>query len=54
MTSYSFADDSELKHWTDPRTKVPVKENVIQGVGVVHSPNNRDIVWLQERSTRPK
>ncbi len=54
-TSYSFADGhSELKHWTDPRTKVPVKKNVIQSLRVVPSPNNRDIVWLQERATRRK
>jgi prepilin-type N-terminal cleavage/methylation domain-containing protein len=54
-TSYSLADGhSEMKRWTDPRTKVPVWKNAIQKIGVVRSPNNRDIVWLQERATRPK
>ena len=54
-TSYSFADGhSEMKHWTDPRTKVPVLKNVLRPLAVLRSPNNRDIVWLQERATRAK
>jgi prepilin-type N-terminal cleavage/methylation domain-containing protein/prepilin-type processing-associated H-X9-DG protein len=54
-TSYSFADGhSEMKHWTDPRTIVPVKKNVIWDPGFVESPNNRDIMWLQERATQRK
>jgi prepilin-type N-terminal cleavage/methylation domain-containing protein/prepilin-type processing-associated H-X9-DG protein len=56
-TSYSFADGhSERKHWTDPRTKVPLLRNAIWPiVGVmVPSPTNRDIMWLQERATRAK
>ena len=51
--SYVFADGhSEFKHWVDPRTTPPVKP----GVGYpdrFNSPDNRDIVWLQERATRP-
>ena len=54
-TSYSFADGhSEMKHWVDPRTRVPVLKNVLRPFGVLPSPNNRDIVWLQERATRAK
>ena len=54
-TSYSFADGhSELKRWADPRTKVPLKKNQPQPVQVVPSPNNRDLVWLQEHATRRK
>lgn len=52
-TSYSFAGGhAELKRWTDPRTKVPLKKNQNQWVQVVPSPNNRDLIWLQERATR--
>jgi prepilin-type N-terminal cleavage/methylation domain-containing protein/prepilin-type processing-associated H-X9-DG protein len=57
-TSYSFADGhSEPKHWTDPRTKdPPVKKNQLGqgGAQITPSPNNRDLVWLQQRATRPK
>lgn len=54
-TSYSFADGhSELKHWADPRTRVPVKKNQFQTISILPSPNNRDIIWLQERATRAK
>ncbi len=54
-TSYSFADGhSELKRWVDPRTKVPVKKGELSIPGIIPSPNNRDIVWLQEHATRRK
>jgi prepilin-type N-terminal cleavage/methylation domain-containing protein/prepilin-type processing-associated H-X9-DG protein len=54
-TSYSFADGhSELKHWTDPRTKVPIIKGAFNPSGVIPMPNDRDIMWLQERATRPK
>ena len=54
-TSYSFADGhSQLKHWTDPRTKVPIWNNMLQPVGVLLFPNDRDIMWLQDHATRPK
>src|SRR5262245_57734648 len=54
-TSYSFADGhSELRRWRDPRTLVPVKSNGFQDVTVLASPNNPDIIWLQERATRRK
>ncbi len=48
----SFADGhSELKPWRDPRTK----PKLVKGVIIPYdnpSPDNRDIVWLQERATR--
>lgn len=49
---FSFADGhSEIKRWVDPRTTPPlVKGGLIPDIGP--SPNNRDIIWLQERSTR--
>jgi prepilin-type N-terminal cleavage/methylation domain-containing protein/prepilin-type processing-associated H-X9-DG protein len=56
-TSFSFADGhSEPKHWTDPRTTTPpLKKNLLlQGLQITPSPNNRDIIWLQERATRSK
>lgn len=45
----SFADGhAEIKKWLDPRTKVPIgKLGGAQG-------NNKDVVWMQERSTRKK
>ncbi len=50
----SFVDGhSEIKHWRDNRTMPPL---VIGGLVYDHfsSPNNPDIVWLQERATRLK
>ena len=51
---FSFADGhSEIKKWRDPRTTPPlVRGKYINDV--FSSPNNQDIAWLQERSTRPK
>ena len=51
--SFTFADGhSEMKRWTDPATTPPLVKN-----GSIHdsfgSPNNPDIAWLQERTTRP-
>src|SRR3989442_4531265 len=48
----SFADGhSEIRRWLDPRTTPPlVKGGLIPDV--ISSPNNRDVIWLQERSTR--
>ena len=52
-TSYSFADGhSEIHHWVDPRTKIPLKKNGVQNFGLLPQPNNRDIVWLQHHATR--
>jgi len=50
---FSFADGhSEIRRWRDGRTMPPI----VPG-GYVNdqfsSPNNPDVAWLQERSTRP-
>jgi prepilin-type N-terminal cleavage/methylation domain-containing protein/prepilin-type processing-associated H-X9-DG protein len=53
----SFVDGhSEIHHWQDARTMPPVRKgtNNLAMAGIVHSPNNPDIVWLQERATRHK
>lgn len=49
--TFAFADGhSEIHRWTDPRT-VPTlsKSNIPLNVP---SPNNADVFWMQERSTR--
>ncbi len=51
---FSFADGhSELRRWRDQRTTPPI----VNG-GFVNdhfsSPGNRDVEWLQERSSRPR
>jgi prepilin-type processing-associated H-X9-DG protein len=44
-----FADGhTEMHRWTDPRTTPPNLENPS-----IASPNNPDIAWLQDHSTRP-
>ncbi|HRI13822.1 MAG TPA: type II secretion system protein [Verrucomicrobiota bacterium] len=56
----TFADGhAEQKKWIDPRTTPPLqrgkylhKPDPSQLVETVPSPDNRDIVWLQERATR--
>ena len=50
----SFADGhSEVRRWRDPRTMLPVvKDATLPLAGEHLQPNNRDIVWLQERATR--
>jgi prepilin-type N-terminal cleavage/methylation domain-containing protein/prepilin-type processing-associated H-X9-DG protein len=51
---FSFADGhAEIKRWRDPRTIPPlVPDGEISDI--ISSPRNRDVVWLQERSTRRK
>jgi prepilin-type N-terminal cleavage/methylation domain-containing protein len=50
----NFADGhSEIKKWVDPRTMPPLKKNKNLQLNIP-SPNNRDIAWLQERSTGHK
>jgi prepilin-type processing-associated H-X9-DG protein len=45
----SFVDGhAEIKRWLDPRTTPPVG----MGPRMGSSPNNQDIIWLQERATR--
>jgi len=48
----SFIDGhSEIRRWLDDRTMPPlVKDGLIPDV--IQSPNNQDVVWLQERCTR--
>ncbi len=46
----SFADGhAEIRKWLDPRTKIKVSKKYID-LNIL-SPNNRDITWLQERTT---
>ena len=49
----SFADGhSEIRKWRDPRTMPPlVRDGFVSDR--IASPRNLDILWLQERSTRP-
>jgi len=50
----SFADGhAEIKRWRDPRTTPPLVANGSVN-DVFTSPDNPDIGWLQERSTRLK
>ena len=52
---FSFADGhSEVKKWLDGRTTPPMapKGSILNFQNV--QPNNPDIGWVQERSTRPK
>jgi prepilin-type N-terminal cleavage/methylation domain-containing protein len=53
----SFADGhAEIKRWRDSRTTPPLQTGSAtwQGVYVTPSPNNPDIVWLQDHATRRK
>jgi hypothetical protein len=51
---FSFADGhSEIKRWLDQRTMPPLVPDGQVNDGFA-SPRNKDIVWLQERSTRRK
>jgi prepilin-type N-terminal cleavage/methylation domain-containing protein/prepilin-type processing-associated H-X9-DG protein len=50
----SFADGhAEIRRWLDPRTKTPIQAGKSVGYDIA-SPNNPDIAWLQERTTRLK
>jgi prepilin-type N-terminal cleavage/methylation domain-containing protein len=49
---FSFADGhSEIRKWVDGRTTPPLKHNGQIPLNVP-SPNNKDVIWLQERATR--
>jgi prepilin-type processing-associated H-X9-DG protein len=49
---FSFADGhSEIRKWTDPRTIPGLKKSQTIPLNVP-SRNNRDVIWMQERSTR--
>ncbi|MBL9137409.1 MAG: type II secretion system protein [Verrucomicrobiales bacterium] len=50
----SFADGhSEIKRWKDGRTMPPLKKGVELQLNV-SSPNNMDMFWMMERTTRKK
>jgi prepilin-type N-terminal cleavage/methylation domain-containing protein/prepilin-type processing-associated H-X9-DG protein len=52
---FSFADGhSEMKRWQDGRTTPPLIFNQVGSTSDTSSPNNRDVAWLQEHTTRPK
>jgi prepilin-type processing-associated H-X9-DG protein len=55
---FSFADGhSEMKKWLDPRTTPPLVDGAAGDPGAIASmasPNNPDVAWLQDHSTRPK
>ncbi len=47
----SFADGhAEIRKWVDPRTRPPVRFNNQLALNVP-SPNNRDMIWLADRTT---
>ncbi|HVY69992.1 MAG TPA: type II secretion system protein [Verrucomicrobiae bacterium] len=49
---FAFADGhSEIHRWLDPRTVPKLKKNGTIPLNQP-SPNNKDVTWLQERSTR--
>lgn len=52
---FSFADGhSEIRRWRDDRTMPPlVYDGFVEEYGF-NSPNNEDVAWLQEHSTRPR
>ena len=53
----SFADGhSEIHRWKDGRTSRPINENgtIFDGSTPLASPNNVDIAWMQDHTTRPK
>jgi hypothetical protein len=53
---FSFADGhSEIKRWLDPRTTPPLQDGGDPtAMSSTPSPNNPDVAWLQDHSTRPK
>ena len=53
---FSFADGhAEIKKWQDDRTMPPIQKGASwNATEYVPSPGNKDIFWMQERSTRKK
>jgi prepilin-type N-terminal cleavage/methylation domain-containing protein len=50
----SFVDGhAEIKRWLDDRTMPPLQPDGLIP-DVYPSPNNKDVIWLQERATREK
>ena len=53
----AFCDGhSEIKKWRDGRTTKPILEGgtIFNGSTPIPQPNNVDIEWMQDRTTRPK
>jgi prepilin-type N-terminal cleavage/methylation domain-containing protein/prepilin-type processing-associated H-X9-DG protein len=49
----SFSDGhAEIKKWRDARTRAPVNYDISKLPLNVASPNNQDIIWLSDRTTR--
>ncbi len=51
----SFVDGhAEIKRWLDVKTTPPLQKNsnALVARGWISSPNNKDMIWLQERATR--
>jgi prepilin-type processing-associated H-X9-DG protein len=49
---FSFADGhSEIKKWKDSRTFPKIAKNTTDLRAYLVTPNNQDIVWIQERAT---
>jgi hypothetical protein len=52
---FSYADGhSEIKKWRDSRTMPPLRPQTTPSTADTPSPYNKDVEWLQERTTRPK
>ncbi len=50
---FSFADGhAELKKWRDPRTTPPLTKGVNYSYQFKSTPNNPDVAWMQDNSTR--
>jgi len=50
---FSFADGhSELRRWTDGRTRPPIQKNQVVDYAFKPSPGNKDITWLQSVTTQ--
>jgi prepilin-type processing-associated H-X9-DG protein len=54
---FSFADGhSEIHRWIDGSTCKPIKPDgvIFNGQIPIPSPGNKDIPWMQDKTTRPK
>jgi hypothetical protein len=52
---FSFADGhAEIKKWRDGRTMPPIQSGGFLSLNPVPTPNNQDVVWMQERATRQR
>ncbi|MCO5052202.1 MAG: prepilin-type N-terminal cleavage/methylation domain-containing protein [Verrucomicrobiae bacterium] len=50
---FSFADGhSEIHKWRDPRTSPPLRRGENYDYNFKSTPNNPDVAWMQEHSTR--